>query len=147
MLNCKIIFDFFFVKGRCCFDYVKLSPIFVFCYTNRTWGKRYYLTLIACWVIFLHFCCRLMIFFKIKFSKNSFRKTIRVSNSLDPNQDRHSVGPDLGANCLQRLTADEKSSLATKGLIWVNQQKKNVKHFRILSIITHPTYHQKLFAS
>ena len=23
-----------------------------------------------------------------------------VSNSLDPDQDRHSVGPDLGPNCL-----------------------------------------------
>ena len=39
---------------------------------------------------------------------------LRVSNSLDPDQDRqndqdrHSVGPDLGPNCLQRLTADEK---------------------------------------
>ena len=30
--------------------------------------------------------------------------TIRVSNSVDPDQDRHSVGPDLGPNCLQRLS-------------------------------------------
>ena len=27
-----------------------------------------------------------------------FRNTIRVSNSLDPDQDK--VGPDLGPNCL-----------------------------------------------
>ena len=27
---------------------------------------------------------------------------IRVSNDLDPDQDRHSVGPGLGPNCLQR---------------------------------------------
>ena len=27
---------------------------------------------------------------------------------LDPDQDQHSVGPDLGANCLQRLSADDK---------------------------------------
>ena len=26
---------------------------------------------------------------------------IRVINSFDPDQDRHSVGPDLGASCLQ----------------------------------------------
>ena len=26
-----------------------------------------------------------------------------MSNSLDRDQDRHSVGPDLGPNCLQRL--------------------------------------------
>ena len=32
--------------------------------------------------------------------------TIRVSNSLDPDQARHFVGPDLGPNCLQRLSAD-----------------------------------------
>ena len=38
------------------------------------------------------------------FSKHAFRNTIRVSNGLDPDQDRHSVGPDLGPNCLQRLS-------------------------------------------
>ena len=35
--------------------------------------------------------------------------TIRVSNSLDPDQARRSVGPDLGTNCLQRLSADDTS--------------------------------------
>ena len=29
-----------------------------------------------------------------------------MPNSLDPDQDPHSVGPDLGKNCLQRLSAD-----------------------------------------
>ena len=36
--------------------------------------------------IFMHtcnVCCHLLIFFKIKFSKKSFRNTIRISNSLD----------------------------------------------------------------
>ena len=46
---------------------------------------------------------------KLSFSKNSFWNTIRVTNSLDPDQDRHIVGPDLGPNCLQRLSADNKS--------------------------------------
>ena len=32
-----------------------------------------------------------------------------MSNSLDPDQDKHSVGPDLDPNCLQRLSADDKS--------------------------------------
>ena len=32
-----------------------------------------------------------------------------MSNSLDTGQDRHSVGPNLGPNCLQRLSADDKS--------------------------------------
>ena len=30
------------------------------------------------------------------------RTTIRVSNSLDPDQDRHSVDLHLGSNCLQK---------------------------------------------
>ena len=45
------------------------------------------------------------------FKKKSFRNTIRVSNGFDPDQDRHSVRPDLGPNCLQKISADDKSSL------------------------------------
>ena len=64
------------------------------------------------------FCFHLLTFFsKLTFSKASFRNTIRVSNSLDPDQDQHIVGPDLGPNCLQRLSADDKSPLAKKRLI------------------------------
>ena len=48
-------------------------------------------------------------FSKLTFSKKNFRNIIRVSNGLDPDQDRHSVGPDLGPNCLQMLLADGKS--------------------------------------
>ena len=40
-------------------------------------------------------------FSKSTFPKISFRNTIRVSNSLDPDQARHVVGPDLGPNFLQ----------------------------------------------
>ena len=47
------------------------------------------------------------------FKKKSFRNTIRASNSLDPDQARHFVGPDLGPNCLQRLSAETK--VATSG--------------------------------
>ena len=49
--------------------------------------------------------CRLLIFFKWNFSKNYFRNTIRVSNSLDSDQAGCFVGPDLGPNCLQSLSA------------------------------------------
>ena len=45
-------------------------------------------------------------FSKLTFSKNYFRNIIRVSNSLDPDQDRHPVGPELGPNCLQRLSVE-----------------------------------------
>ena len=54
------------------------------------------------------------------FQKNSFRNTIRVSNSMDPNQDRRNVGPDLDQNCLKRLSGsvDDKSHLARKTSIF-----------------------------
>ena len=70
--------------------------------------------LFSCWV-FLHailssadFCtlfCRLLILSKLPFSKHSFRKAIRVSNSLDLNRALHS---DLGPNC----SVDDKLLLA-----------------------------------
>ena len=40
-------------------------------------------------------------------SKQSFRNTIRTSNSWDPDQTRRFVGPDLGPYCLSRLLADD----------------------------------------
>ena len=42
------------------------------------------------------------------------KKNLSGSNNLDPNQDGHSVGPDLGPNCLQReVSADNKSGCYT----------------------------------
>ena len=35
---------------------------------------------------------------------SSFWNTIRVEKGLDQDQDRRTVGPDLGSNCLQRLS-------------------------------------------
>ena len=46
--------------------------------------------------------------------KEEIRNTIRMSNSLDPDQSRHFVGPDLGPNCLQRLSADDTSRQRAK---------------------------------
>ena len=63
---------------------------------------------------FFAVCC---VLFKIKFSKNSFRNTIRVPNNLDPDQDRHSVGPDLGPNCLQRLSTDDTGRQRGKAIV------------------------------
>ena len=54
---------------------------------------------------FFYEFCRLLIF-KIRFFEQYFRNTIRVSNTLDPDQARHFVGPYLGPNCLQMLSAD-----------------------------------------
>ena len=39
---------------------------------------------------------------------------IRGSNSLDPDHAQHFVGPDLGPNCLQRLSADDISRQRVK---------------------------------
>ena len=58
--------------------------------TTFIWVKTYF----ACWKIFHEFCHLLMFFSKLFF--NSFRNTIRDSNSLDPDQAEHFVGPDLG---------------------------------------------------
>ena len=46
----------------------------------------------------------------MNFFKNSFRTTIKVSNRLDPDQNRRTVRPALGPNCLQRLSKEDKSS-------------------------------------
>ena len=43
------------------------------------------------------------------FSKLTFSKNVYDTNSSGPDQDRFSVDPDLGPNCLQRLSADDKS--------------------------------------
>ena len=56
-------------------------------------GYFYHAFVVVCWL-----------FSKKKISNNSFRTTIRVSKSLEPDQGQHFVGPDLGPNCLQRLT-------------------------------------------
>ena len=59
-------------------------------------------TLTLCMRIILHaFLLSVDLFFKLTFSKTPFRNTIRVSNSLDPDQARRFVGPDLDPNCLQ----------------------------------------------
>ena len=42
---------------------------------------------------------------------------IRVSNSLDPDQARRFVEPNLGPNCLQKLSADDKSRVKIVPLI------------------------------
>ena len=51
------------------------------------------------------FACKYILFSSADF----FTETIRVSNSLDPDKARHSVGPDLGPNCLQRLSSGDTS--------------------------------------
>ena len=58
-------------------------------------------------------------FSKLIFSKNYFRNTIGVSDGLDSDQDRYSVGPDLSPNSLQRLLTDDKVSASKQGVMVV----------------------------
>ena len=42
------------------------------------------------------------------FFLNMILGRLSVAKCLDPDQDRQFVGPDLGPNCLKRLSADDK---------------------------------------
>ena len=79
------VFSMFFCFFFCFFFFLFFFFVFVFFF-------------VFCFVFFVNFL-----------TKYSFRNTIRVSNVLDSNQDRFSVGPDLSPNLLQRLSADGKS--------------------------------------
>ena len=59
------------------------------------------------WKFFMLFLSSADFFSKSTFSKNFFRNTICVAIRLDPDQARHYVRPDLGPNCLQKLSADD----------------------------------------
>ena len=51
-----------------------------------------------------------------------------MSNSLDPDQAGHFVRPDLGPNCLQRLSADiAGKELKTKQLVYTSWLKPWLK--------------------
>ena len=52
------------------------------------------------------------------FRKISFRNTTRVSNSLDPDQARHFVRPDLDPNCLRNLSSEDSSRQRVKPKTW-----------------------------
>ena len=52
-----------------------------------------------------HAFSHLIFFQNPTFSQSSFRNTVRVSNRLYP----QIAGPDLGLNCLQKLSADGTS--------------------------------------
>ena len=74
------------------------------------------------------FCC-FLIFFKINFfRKNSFRNTISVSNSFDPDQARHHVGPDLGPKLFAKVISDLTSM-------------KNIKHSEMKALESNSKEH------
>ena len=64
--------------------------------------------------------------------------TIKSSNSLDPDQAKHqNIGPDLGPNCLQRFSADDKSLLPWKELIYPP------KYLLAVTFQRQPTHHNQ----
>ena len=61
-------------------------------------------------------------FFTVKLNfvkKNCFMYTMRVSNTLDLDKDRCSVSPDLGPNCFESLSADDKVSASKEKSLWL----------------------------
>ena len=52
--------------------------------------------------------CRLLSFFRITFFEKFFQEYHQCQNSLDLDQAQRFVGPDLGPNCLQKLSAEDK---------------------------------------
>ena len=73
-------------------------------------------------VLYLSICmlgnCSCFYFRLLTFLKNKPpRTTIRVSNSLDPDKDGHSVGLHLGSKCLQKAIGKRQNyPLACKEL-------------------------------
>ena len=63
-----------------------------------------------------NFACFLSssVFFKSTFLEKKIRNIIRMSTSLDPDQARDFLWPDLDPNCLQRLSADDISRQRVK---------------------------------
>ena len=88
-------------------------------YKSRTWlqVRRLTLCMLGNFHAFVDICSLFLISINFKIFKNSFRNTIRVSNSLDPDRDRHSVSPDLGPNCFAKnISRRQKLPLARKEL-------------------------------
>ena len=82
--------------------------LLTFASLNEILDKTLTLCMLGNFTVFFLFFCSLWTFFKLSFKKKSFRNTISVSNSSDPDQARHLVGPDRDPNCLQRLSTDDK---------------------------------------
>ena len=98
------------------------------------WGHSSRVCDISCFSCFFVVC---WYFSNLFFSKNSFRNTIRVSNSLVPDQAGQNVGLDLGLNCLQRLSADDISSQRVKPknyvIPFIFTPKCSMRYFQIVS--------------
>ena len=91
--------------------HVLTKPWEMFC----NWKNLLCLNSFHAWTFFMPFVVY-WYFSKSFFSKNSFRNTFIVSNSLGPDQARQNVGLDLGPNC---LSADDTSGQRVNRLIQI----------------------------
>ena len=65
--------------------------------------------------------------------------TIRVSNGLDPDQDRRSDGSDLGRNCLQRLSvasSKERVNTQDRFTFWGNLGRRKLFAEMLLCVLS-----------
>ena len=60
-----------------------------------------------------------LIFFKINFLEKFFQDYNQSVNNLDPDKTQHFVGPDLGPNCLQRISAEDTSRKRIKSKMYI----------------------------
>ena len=67
---------------------------------------------------------------------------IRASNSLDPDQARRFVGPDLGPTCLQRLSTD--NTIGGKELIYSNSWSEFTLGYLLLTSVSFMAFWIKL---
>ena len=63
----------------------------------------------ACWVILHAFLSSADIFFNTNFFEKFFQEYHQSVKQFGSSQAPQNVGPDLGPNCLQRLSADDTS--------------------------------------
>ena len=64
-------------------------------------------------------CC-LLIYSKLRFFEKFFQDYRQSGKTLDPEQARHNVGPDLDPNCLRCLSADDASRQRIKTVLLDN---------------------------
>ena len=70
--------------------------------------------------------------------------TVRVSNNLHPDQAQHFVWPDLGPNCLQRLSADNISKQRVKVGMALGQVNYIFRQYSKTFLNNHSQREQKL---
>ena len=79
--------------------------------------KRLVLIYLHAWELFMFLFSSADFLQNEVFKNKPPRTTVRVSNSLDPDQDGHSVGLNLGSKCLQKAIGKRQNyPLACKEL-------------------------------